>query len=374
MLPFSGPCAWIPLARLAFSLVPIDAVELRRVTLPLVEPFATAHGTERVRHLVVVRVLGGHEGWGECAALSAPTYTEEWADGAAVVLRDHLAPLLLRGGLDALSVVAGHPMAKASLEMAVLDAELRAAERSLAEHLGATRTRVPSGIALGLGATLNDVDAAVTAGYRRVKLKVVPGGEDGVRAVRSAHPDLLLQVDANGAYAGDPSGLARLDDLGLLLIEQPLAADDLLGHAELAATLQTPLCLDESITSLRSLDVALAVGACRAVNLKPGRVGGLGVAVAIHDRGVAAGIDLWCGGMLESGLGRAANVALAALPGFTLPGDLSPSSRWYEEDLTEPVEMVDGELEVPTSPGLGRTPLEDVLRRRTTSVEVVRRG
>jgi O-succinylbenzoate synthase len=354
--------------------VGIDAVELRRVTLPLVEPFATAHGTEHDRHLVVVRVLGEHEGWGECAALSSPTYTEEWADGAALVLRDELVPRLLDGGVDALDAVAGHPMAKASLEMAALDAELRAAGRSLAEHLGATRTRVPSGIALGLGASVADVDAAVAAGYRRVKLKVVPGREDAVRAARAAHPELPLQVDANGAYAGDASGLARLDDLGLLLIEQPLAADDLLGHAELARTLRTPLCLDESITSVRSLDVALAVGACRSVNLKPGRVGGLAAARAIHDRCVEAGIDLWCGGMLESGLGRAANVALAALPGFTLPGDLSPSSRWYEEDLTEPVEMVDGHLEVPTAPGIGRTPLDDVLRRRTTSVELVRKG
>jgi O-succinylbenzoate synthase len=353
--------------------VRIDAVELRRVTLPLVSPFVTAHGTERDRHLVLVRVLGEHEGWGECAALSAPTYTEEWAGGAAAVLRDHLVPLLLaRRSLDA---VAGHPMAKAALEMALLDASLRDAGRSLAEHLGATRTCVPSGIALGLDATGDDVDAAVAAGYRRVKLKVEPGREAVVRSVRAAHPELPLQVDANGAYAGHDdaaASLAALDDLGLLLIEQPLAADDLLGHAALARTLRTPLCLDESITSVRSLDVALAVGACRAVNLKPGRVGGFAAARAVHDRCVTAGVDLWCGGMLESGLGRAANVALAALPGFTLPGDLSPSSRWYHEDLTEPVEMVDGELEVPTSPGIGRTPLDDVLRRRTTSVELVR--
>lgn len=352
----------------------IDAVELRRVTLPLVEPFTTIHGTERERHLVVVRVLGEHEGWGECAALSSPTYTEEWVEGAALVLRDELVPRLLDGGLGALDAVAGHPMAKASLEMAVLDAALRAAGRSLGEHLGATRRRVPSGIALGLDASADDVDAAVAAGYRRVKLKVAPGHEDAVRAVRALHPELPLQVDANGAYVGDTSGLTRLDDLGLLLIEQPLAADDLLGHAALAPTLRTPLCLDESVSSRHSLELALAVHACRSVNLKPGRVGGLTVARAIHDRCVDAGIDLWCGGMLESGLGRAVNVALAALPGFTLPGDLAPSSRWFEEDLTEPVTMVDGHLEVPTAPGIGRTPLDDVLRRRTTSVELVRKG
>lgn len=343
------------------------------MTLPLVEPFVTARGAERARHLVVVRVLGDGEGWGECSALAAPTYTEEWADGAALVLRDELAPRLLEGGLAALGAVVGHPMAKASLEMAVLDAELRAAGRSLAQHLGATRARVPSGIALGLGASLDDLDAAVAAGYQRVKLKVAPGHEGAVRAARSAHPELPLQVDANGAYAGDPSGLTAIDDLGLLLIEQPLATDDLLGHAELARTLRTPLCLDESITSVRSLDLALAVGACRSVNLKPGRVGGFVAARAVHDRCSGAGIDLWCGGMLESGLGRAANVALAALPGFTLPGDLSPSSRWYEEDLTDPVEMVDGHLDVPVLPGIGRTPLDDVLRRRTTGVELVRK-
>lgn len=350
--------------------MPIDAVELRRVTLPLVEPFVTPHGTERERSLVVVRVLGEHEGWGECSALTAPTYSAEWTDGAFAVLRDHLAPLLLRGG--GLDAIVGHPMAKAALEMATLDARLRATDTSLADHLGVKRRQVPAGIALGLDAPAESVAAAVETGYQRVKVKVVPGGEGHVRALRTAFADLPLQVDANGAYAEDRAGLALLDDLDLVLIEQPLAADDLVGHAALAGRLRTPLCLDESITSIRDLEVALRLGACRVVNLKAPRVGGIAAAVAVHDACLDADIDLWCGGMLESGLGRAVNVTLAALPGFTLTGDISPSSRWYHEDLTEPLEMVDGHVDVPDGPGIGRTPLPEVLARRTTDVVVVR--
>jgi O-succinylbenzoate synthase len=277
-----------------------------------------------------------------------------------------------------LAPVRGHEMAKAALELALLDAELRAAGQSLAERLGATRNAVDAGVAVGLQpsveALVDVVEQYVDEGYRRVKVKIEPGADlEPIAAVRERWPDLALQVDANSAYTlADAGHLAGLDRLGLQLVEQPLAADDLLGHAELARRLATPVCLDESITSLASARTAIELGACEVLNLKPGRVGGYLRAVVIHDLCVERGIPLWCGGMLETGLGRAANVALAALPGFTLPGDLSASRRYYAEDLTEPFELVDGRLAVPTGPGLGVDVRLEVLERATVSIEVVR--
>jgi O-succinylbenzoate synthase len=363
----------------------IEAIELRRVALPLATPFRTSHGTEVERQAVLVRVAGGGtEGWGECVAMPEPLYTSEYADGAAHVLRHHLAPRLVGRDLGAddvvpaLAAVQGHPMAKASLEMAVLDAELRAEGRSFGARLGAARALVPSGISLGIAsstpALLDAVAAALDAGYVRVKLKVEPGHDvEPVRAVREHFPDAQLQVDANGAYSlADADHLAGFDDLDLLLLEQPLGPDDLAGHAELARRLRTPICLDESITSARAATEAIALGACAVVNVKPGRVGGYLEAVRVHDACVAAGVPAWVGGMLETGLGRAGNVALAALPGFTLTGDLSASDRWYVEDLTEPFVLEDGHLRVPAGPGLGRTPRPEVLAGRTTDIELVR--
>jgi len=344
-----------------------------RITLPLAHPFRTSRGVDVERRLCVVRVVTPEgEGWGECAALNEPGYTPEWADGAATVIETQLAPALLRGEPPADPL---HPMASAALSLALLDAELRATGVSLASHLGATATRVPSGIALGLDAGVDDVARAVEAGYHRVKLKIAPGHDvDFVRSVRRRWPELALQVDANGAYSPtDADHLAELDDLDLLLIEQPLAAEDLDGHAALAARLRTPVCLDESITSVRAADEALRRGACSVICIKAGRLGGLDEAVAVHDRCVAAGVPVWCGGMIESGLGRAANLALAALPGFTLPGDLSASTRWFAEDLTEPLTLdADGYLAVPSGPGIGVSPRVDALARFTESRVTVR--
>ncbi|MCU1486961.1 MAG: O-succinylbenzoate synthase [Actinomycetia bacterium] len=363
----------------------IEAIELRRVSLPLATPFRTSHGTEVERQAVLVRVAGdGTEGWGECVAMPEPLYTSEYADGAAHVLQHHLAPRLVGRDVSAdevaaaLAAVQGHPMAKAALEMAVLDAELHAAGTSFGEHLGVRRATVPSGISLGIAtstpALLDTVAAALDAGYVRVKLKVEPGHDvDVVRAVRRHFPDTPLQVDANGAYTlDDADHLRGFDDLDLLLLEQPLGADDLVGHAELARRLRTPICLDESITSARAAADAIAMGACGVVNVKPGRVGGYLEAVRVHDVCVAAGVPAWVGGMLETGLGRAGNVTLAALPGFTLPGDLSASDRWYVEDLTEPFVLEAGHLRVPTTPGFGRVPLPHVLAARTTDIELIR--
>jgi len=363
-----------------------DSVELRRIALPLVEPFRTATGTVTVRDLLLVRITAdGVEGWGECAALPEPTYTAEDVAGAQRVLTDHLVPRLFATGpvtpeglAGALDDVRGHPMAKAALELALLDAEGRATGRSLAARLGATRDRVAAGVSVGLlapDALLARVDDYVAAGYRRVKLKVQPGADHGpAAAVRARHPDLALQVDANGAYTrDDATTLAALDDLGLLMIEQPLADDDLVGHAELARVVRTPLCLDESIASVHAAETAFALGACRIVNVKPGRVGGYLEAVRLHDLCRARAVPVWCGGMLESGIGRAANVALAALPGFSLPGDLSASDRYYERDVvTAPFVLDDGHLTVPTGPGLGVTVDLDVVESFTTAVEVLR--
>jgi O-succinylbenzoate synthase len=364
---------------------------MRRVWLPLVTPFRTAHGEETDRDLLLIRVegSGGEAGWGECAALGQPTYTSEYVDGAWDVIRGHLAPRLLAAGDvsgedvgPALAAIKGHQMAKSALEMAVLDAELRIAGRSLAEHLGATRTMVDAGVAVGMAETIEDllaeVEGYVAEGYRRIKLKVQPGWDvEPLRAVRKVvGDDLALQADANGSYSmADPDHLAALralDEFGLLCLEQPLADDDLDGHAQLATQLQTPICLDESITSLRSAVEAIERGACRVINIKPGRVGGYVEARRIHDACLARQVPVWCGGMLESGLARAANLALSSLPGFTMPGDLSASARWFKRDLTEPFVLVDGQLPVPTGPGIGVEPVGYLLTASTKAAERIR--
>jgi O-succinylbenzoate synthase len=364
----------------------IEAVELRRVALRLVTPFRTSFGTQTERDVLLVRVLtDAGEGWGECVAFPEPTYSEEYVDGAHDVLRRHLIPrVLAERAVCAADVAAllrpveGHRMAKAALELACLDVELRAGGVPLATRLGATRDAVDCGVSVGrfpIDELLDQVDAYVEAGYRRVKLKIAPGDDVApVRAVRERHPDLALQVDANAAYTvDDAERLADLDPFDLLLIEQPLPADDLLGHAELARRIRTPICLDESITSARVAELAIQVGACSIVNVKAGRVGGYLEAVRVHDVCVERGIPVWCGGMLETGIGRAANVALAALPGFTLPGDTSASDRYYARDVvTDPFVLVDGRLAVPRGPGLGITVDVEYVDELTTASETVR--
>jgi O-succinylbenzoate synthase len=347
--------------------------ELREIRLPLVTPFRTSFGVQTTRRILLVRAeveANGAvtEGWGECVAGDEPTYSSEYVDGAALVIREVLAPRL--AAVDDLTATAiatvlepvrGHPMAKAALEMAVLDAELRAANRSFADLLGVERARIPSGVSVGIHATVDELLAAVAGyvedGYVRIKLKIEPGSDlEPVAAVRRLiGPDMPLQVDANTAYTrADTDHLARLDEFGLLLIEQPLPEDDLLGHAQLAAAIETPVCLDESITSLTVAADAIELGAAEIVNIKPGRVGGYLTARRIHDLCRDRGVPVWCGGMLETGIGRAANAALAALDGFTLPGDVSASRRFWARDIvTEPIDIVDGHVAVPKGPGFG---------------------
>jgi o-succinylbenzoate synthase len=364
----------------------IEAVDLRRISLPLIAPFRVSFGVEHHRDILLVRVVGGDaEGWGECVAMSRPLYSAEYVDGAEDVIRRHLLPRLFEAGDvgadrvgEILRPIHGHPMAKAALEMAVLDAELRAAGVSLAAHLGAVRTEVDCGVSVGIhedpAELVEAVGGYLAEGYRRIKLKIEPGHDvEAVRAVREQFPEILLQVDANTAYTlADARRLAKLDEFDLLLIEQPLEEDDVRGHAELARLLRTPICLDESITSARSAVDAITLGACRVVNIKAGRVGGYLEARRVHDVCAEHGIPVWCGGMLETGLGRAANVALAALPNFTLPGDTSASGRYYAQDVTEPFVLRDGRLEVPQGPGLGVTPIPEILAELTTSVATER--
>jgi o-succinylbenzoate synthase len=359
----------------------LEEVELRRIRMSLVSPFQTTFGTQTERDVLLVRVAGPDaEGWGECVALSEPVYSPEYVEGAVDVIVRHLLPRLAALGdpgahlvAGALADVKGHQMAKAVLEMAILDAELRLARTSLGTYLGAVRETVPSGVAVGVigsvGRLLDAVAAYVDQGYMRIKLKIEPGWDLApVRAVRERFgDDLALQVDGNAAYTlADAVQLGRLDPFGLLLIEQPLAVDDLAGHAELARRIGTPVCLDESITSARAAADAIARGACSVVNVKAGRVGGYLEARRVHDVCAAHDVPVWCGGMLETGLGRAANVALAALPNFSLPGDISASDRYWREDITSPFQLLNGHLAVPTGPGLGVTPDPDALSAVTT--------
>ena len=365
----------------------VVGVELRLVAIPLVRPFRTSFGEERDKRALLVRVetADGAVGWGECVASPDPRYSEEFIDEACLSLRHHLVPSLWRhDDLRAedlgrvLGWVRGHRMAKAALEMAVLDAQLRQEGRSLGAYLGAERDRVPCGVSVGIpdsvDALVEQVGEYVERGYQRVKLKIEPGWDvEPAGAVRRAFPKVPLSVDANAAYRlADASMFEALDDLELVMIEQPLGHEDLLDHAALQRRIATPICLDESIRSTDDVRIALTLGSCRIVNIKAGRVGGLLEARRVHDVAREHEVPVWCGGMLETGIGRAANVALAALPGFTLPGDTSASDRYFEQDLTEPFVLEsDGTMEVPTGPGLGVEPLADRLGATTGWVERV---
>ncbi|HYL04569.1 MAG TPA: o-succinylbenzoate synthase [Thermoanaerobaculia bacterium] len=352
----------------------VESITLREIRLALKEPFRISSGVQSHRRILLVRLAGeGIEGWGECVAGEHPNYSPENADTAWLAIREWLAPRLLgqrfAGPGEVWPVldrnVRGHNMAKAALEMAAWDLAARAAETSLAELLGGVSRRIPVGVSLGIQESPAELaaraGAALDRGYRKIKLKIEPGSDvEFVRAVRRAlGPDAPLMADANNAYRlEDAAHLAALDELDLLMIEQPLAWDDLLRHAELQRRLRTPICLDESISSPERAADMIELGAGRIVNIKPGRVGGFRQSLAIHDLCADHGVPVWCGGMLESGIGRGHNVALASLPNFTLPGDLSPSERYWERDVVEPEWTMDREgwVQVPRDrPGIGVT-------------------
>jgi O-succinylbenzoate synthase len=362
----------------------LEAVELRRIRMPLVAPFETSFGVQEERDILLVKALTSEgEGWGECVAGEQPTYSPEYVEGAQHVLTHHLLPRLF--GLDLaaddvfglLRPVHGHQMAKGAIEMAILDAELRARGESFARRFGAVREAVDCGVSVGIHPSipelLETVGDYLEQGYRRIKLKIKPGWDvEPVRAVRERFGDVPLQVDANTAYSeSDGEHLAELDRFHLLLIEQPLPEEQVRAHARLAKVVRTPICLDESIHSLQAAVDAIELGACAIINIKPGRVGGYLEAMRIHDLCAQRSIPVWMGGMLETGVGRAANVAMAAMPNFTLPGDTSASDRYYHHDITEPFVLHDGRLRVPTGPGLGVRLDEARLEEVTTSMQLV---
>jgi O-succinylbenzoate synthase len=363
--------------------VKLERLELRRIALDLVTPFRTSFGVETNRDILLVRITTDvGEGWGECVSSHEPAYSSEFVEGSALVIRDHLWPAMVAAGVSSASDVApalgrykGHQMSKGALEMAVLDAELRANETSWKGELGSARDRIPSGVSVGIFDSMDELSRQVAGyiddGYARIKLKIEPGWDiEPVRMIRDQiGSDVPLQVDANTAYTRDDiSHLCKLDEFDLLLIEQPLPEEDILGHAQLARATATPVCLDESVVSMQTAVDVIELGAAEIINIKPGRVGGYLTAVRIHDLCVARGIPVWCGGMVETGIGRAANAGLASLPGFTLPGDISASTRFYARDIVKkPIIVEDGHVTVPTSPGLGFELDHDFLDSITTS-------
>ncbi len=347
----------------------ITHIHLHHIALPYVHPFETSFGRELRREAILVAVESdGLTGWGECVAGSGPWYSYETVETAWHVLRDFLAPAILGQEISQpgdvvarFSRVRGHAMARASLENAVWDLLGRAQGVSLVKMLGGVRLAVPVGVSVGIEPTLDEllaqVEGFVAAGYARVKLKIKPGWDvPVVRAVRERWPDIALQVDANSAYTlADAGRLRELDAFDLLLIEQPLHHDDMVDHAVLQRQLRTPICLDESIHSPQHARWALDIGACRIINIKVGRVGGFSAAKEIHDLCAQRGVPVWCGGMLETNVGRAGNLALASLPNFTLPGDISASARYFHHDIAAPdfTLNADSTITVPDGPGTG---------------------
>ena len=351
--------------------IKLNTLELREISLPLKAPFETSFGTTFERRILIVRVSDedGAIGYGECTAPEAPFYNHECIETAWTVTAKFIAPMIERAGINCASDVSrvlapirGNRMAIGGVEAAIWDLEARLAGRPLWRHLGRSRSEINCGVSIGLQSTvdilLEKVRHEVASGYQRIKLKIKPGQDiELVKAVRREFPDILLSVDANSAYRleSDVDLLKKLDDFDLLMIEQPLAAGDLLDHSKLQREIKTAICLDESITCLADAKHAIELGACRIINIKLGRVGGHAEAKAIQDYAMKHDIPVWCGGMLESGVGRAHNIAMSTLPGFTLPGDVSASSRYWHEDIIDPPVTVSdkGTITVPDTPGMG---------------------
>jgi len=347
----------------------IERVVLREIRMPLVHFFETSFGRTTERRIVLVEVLSdGLSGWGEVTAGENPFYNEEWTDSAWLILRDYAAPRVLGRSLESAEDVAplldhirGHRMAWGALETAVWDLEARRRNLPLWKHIGGGREQIPCGVSIGIQNSLEEllgkIEQELAGGYQRIKIKIKPGWDvEVVRSVRERFPGIKLMADANSAYTlADAEHLRKLDDFYLMMIEQPLSHDDIIDHAELQAKLATPICLDECIRSARHAEQAIRLRACGIINIKLGRVGGFREARRIHDVAQNAGVPVWCGGMLESGVGRAHNIALSTLPNFVLPGDVSASRRYWQEDIIDPpVEVrADGTIAVRDEPGFG---------------------
>ena len=359
----------------------VASVVLTAVRLPLVRSFETSFGRMTAREAILVELdeASGGIGWGECVADADPFYSAEDSSTAWHVMEKYLVPALLdrecaaTGITQAFHRVRGHQMAKAALEMAAWDLEARLVGRPLCEHLGASARPIESGVSIGIqestAALVDRVAEERASGYRRIKIKIKPGWDrDPVAAIRKAFGDIPLMVDANAAYTpGQADRLQALDEFNLMMIEQPLDYDDLVQHARLQQRLRTAICLDESIHSPQIAVDALDLGACRIINIKPGRLGGYAASLSVHATAIHRQAPLWHGGMLETGVGRAHNLHLSTLPGFTLPGDVAASRRYFVPDLIEPPIEVrsDGTILVPPGPGIGVVPEPDRVKRFT---------
>ena len=364
----------------------IEAITLREIRMPLVHFFETSFGRTSGRRILLVTLHGeGMNAWGECVAGENPFYSSEWVDAAWVTIAKFLAPLVLGHDFSSarecpplLAHVRGHRMAKAAIENALWSAEAQVKDVPLWKLLGGTRKQIECGVSIGIQDSveqlLEKIEIELAAGYRRIKVKVKPGWDTNVlERIRTRWPDIVLSCDANSAYRMDDlEHLKRFDQFGLLMIEQPLWNDDFFFHARLQKQIRTAICLDESIRHARDAEAALELEACRIVNIKVGRVGGFSEATRVHDVCRAHHVPVWCGGMLESGIGRAHNVAISTLENFRLPGDVSASKRYWKEDIIEPEVGVSSEgfITVPDAPGTGYRVREDLIEKMTVRKEV----
>jgi O-succinylbenzoate synthase len=369
----------------------LDRLELRELNLPLKYPFETSFGRTTNRRVLIVQVIdnSGATGYGECVAMEGPFYSAETIDTAWIIIAKHVAPLLATQGIRAdnvfqtLSAIRGNQMAKGAVEAAVWDLESKLLGLPLWKHIGGVQSEIACGVSIGIQSSTDElleiVARELDSGYQRIKIKIKPGHDlKLVQAVRSRYKDIVLSVDANAAYSLDRDAalMKELDNYNLLMIEQPLAPGDLVDHAKLQQQLSTPLCLDESIASAADARHALELGACRIINIKLGRVGGFSQAREIQALALQHEIPVWCGGMLETGIGRAHNIAMSSLPGFTLPGDVSASQRYWSEDIIEPEVEVSsrGTIDVPTGPGFGFRVRNDRVEKLTVRSETVAVG
>lgn len=348
----------------------IASIELREIRLPLIHFFETSFGRTTERRIIIVKLTDrdGAEGWGECTCGEGPFYSDEWTETAWPTLKDFLAPTVVGHEVAAaanvhelMKSVRGHRMAKAAIETACWDLEARRAGAPLWKHLGGVQTEIPCGVSIGIQDSpeqlIEEIEKEVNAGYQRIKIKIKPGWDlDIVRRVRKRFPEIRLMGDANSAYTlRDVTLFKALDDFNLMMLEQPLAYDDMFDHADLQKQIKTPVCLDESVKTAEDAKHAISLGACQIINLKLGRVGGHALARRVEAIARERKIPVWCGGMLESGIGRAHNIAMATLKGFSLPGDVSASARYWEEDIINPPVTVTprGTIVVPDKPGIG---------------------
>lgn len=366
----------------------IDGIILREVHMPLVRPFQTSFGITRNRRILLVEVRSeGLIGWGECTAGERPHFSSESTDTAWQVIVDELGPILAGADPDhggscprLFEIVRGHPMAKAALENAIWDIEAQREGTSLSRLLGGVREKIPCGVSLGIQKTISElmdiIERELAAGYQRIKLKCKPGWDVEVfEKVRNQWPDIMLSCDANSAYKlRDADHLATFDQFDLLMVEQPLWHDDFYYHSMLQKRMATPICLDESIRNRRDALAAIEMESCRIINIKLGRVGGFSEAIAVHNAAQEKGIPVWCGGMLESGVGRSHNIALSTLENFRLPGDVSASARYWTEDIIEPEVTVtsEGEIMISDAPGRGYEVRTDLVEKLTVRKEEIR--